>query len=92
MPKHVAFIPARKGSKGFKFKNRILFTHTANFINQIDWFDEVVVSTDDPVIEELALPYGYSVHTRPKSLASDDVSIKAVRLCGFFTSRFCIDR
>tara|TARA_B110000263_G_scaffold168617_1_gene146907 strand:+ start:25 stop:705 length:681 start_codon:yes stop_codon:yes gene_type:complete len=78
MPKHVAFIPARKGSKGFKFKNRTLFTHTANFISQIDWFDEVVVSTDDPVIEELALPYGYSVHTRPKTLASDEVSIKAV--------------
>ena len=47
MSKHVAFIPARKGSKGFKFKNRILFSHTANFINQIDWFDEVIVSTDD---------------------------------------------
>lgn len=78
MPKHVAFIPARKGSKGFKFKNRILFTHTANFINQIDWFDEVVVSTDDPVIKELASQYGYSIHLRPESLASDDVSIKDV--------------
>ena len=54
MSKHVAFIPARKGSKGFKFKNRILFSHTANFINQIDWFDEVIVSSDDPVINELA--------------------------------------
>jgi CMP-N-acetylneuraminic acid synthetase len=78
MSKHVAFIPARKGSKGFKFKNRILFSHTANFINQIDWFDEVIVSTDDPVINELASQNGYSVHVRPESLASDDVSIKAV--------------
>ena len=78
MSKHVAFIPARKGSKGFKFKNRILFSHTANFINQIDWFDEVIVSTDDPDINELASQNGYSVHVRPESLASDDVSIKAV--------------
>ena len=78
MFKHVAFIPARKGSKGFKFKNRILFTHTANFINQIDWFSDVVVSTDDPVIKELAVKYGYSIHSRPNSLSSDDVSIKSV--------------
>ena len=78
MSKHVAFIPARKGSKGFKLKNRILFSHTANFLNQIEWLAEVVVSTDDPVIKELASDYGYSVHTRPDMLASDDVSIKDV--------------
>ena len=79
MSKHVAFIPARKGSKGFKFKNRILFSHTANFINQIDWFDEVIVSTDDPVINELASQNGYSVHVRPESLASDDVSLRDLK-------------
>lgn len=78
MSKHVAFIPARKGSKGFKLKNRILFSHTANFLNQIEWLAEVVVSTDDPVIKELASDYGYSVHTRPDMLALDDVSIKDV--------------
>ena len=78
MSKHVAFIPARKGSKGFKLKNRILFSRTANFLNQIEWLAEVVVSTDDPVIKELASDYGYSVHTRPDMLALDDVSIKDV--------------
>ena len=48
--KNIAVIPARKGSKGFKFKNRILLNETLNFLKEITWFDEKIISTDDEVL------------------------------------------
>ena len=41
--KHIALIPARKGSVGFKFKNRLFFDRTADFLDSIRWFDKVIV-------------------------------------------------
>ncbi len=77
-PVHVAVIPAREGSVGFPHKNRLLFSHTAEFLSRLDWLDGVVVSTDDPVIVGLAEETGYDVHRRPAHLAGCDVSIKSV--------------
>ena len=45
--KHIAIIPARKNSKGLKFKNRILFNYTAKFLKKIKWFNQVIVASDD---------------------------------------------
>ena len=45
--KHIAFIPARQGSVGLKHKNRLFFDNTANFLDKVDIFDEVLVSSDD---------------------------------------------
>ena len=45
--KHIALIPARKGSVGFKFKNRLFFDRTADFLDSITWFDNVIVSSND---------------------------------------------
>jgi len=76
--KNIAFIPARKGSKGFKYKNRLFFDFTADFIDSVDWIDRVIVSTDDYVIEGYAKKRNYTVHQRSAELSGSTVSIKAV--------------
>jgi len=76
--KHLAVIPAREGSVGLPHKNRMFFDKGADFIDTLSWFDEVIVSTDDPKIEEMAHAREYRIHQRPEHLAGSDVSIKAV--------------
>jgi CMP-N-acetylneuraminic acid synthetase len=75
---HVAVIPARMGSEGFRFKNRRFFQHTASFLSSLTWMDRIVVSTDDPVVAQAAGERSYEVHDRPPELAGPAVSIKAV--------------
>ena len=78
MHRHIAMIPARMGSEGFKFKNRRFFRYTADFVDSVPWFEGVVVSTDDPVVGEYARERGYAVHDRPAELAGPCVSIHSV--------------
>jgi CMP-N-acetylneuraminic acid synthetase len=75
---HTAVIPARMGSQGFPFKNRRFFDYTADFLDNTKWYGRTIVSTDDPVVKELAQKRGYDVHERPEHLAGPAVSIKAV--------------
>ena len=49
---HIAFIPARKGSLGFKNKNLIFFRNTGNFLKKYNLFDRVIVSTNDERIKK----------------------------------------
>ena len=76
--KHIAFIPARLGSKGLKYKNRKLFNYTSSFLNKIKWMDEVVVSSDDLHIKKLALKNSYQFHKRIKKFSGAKSSIKSV--------------
>ena len=78
MARHIAIIPARKGSVGFKFKNRKFFSITADFLDESKLYDEVVVSTNDEMIKESASERGYTIHHRNEVLSEGDVSIKAV--------------
>lgn len=74
----LAVIPARGGSKRIPRKNIKLFCGKPMIAWSIDaalqsgCFDEVVVSTDDQEIAEVALAYGATVpFIRPASLADD---------------------
>lgn len=75
---HTAIIPARAGSVGFPGKNRLFFDNTADFIDGVDWFGRVIVSTDDAEVEAKAAARGYDIHERPAELAGGAISIKAV--------------
>ena len=76
--KHIALIPARKGSVGFKFKNRLFFDRTADFLDSISWFDKVIVSSDDNEILDKASKRSYTIHQRSQKLSDSTTSIKDV--------------
>jgi CMP-N-acetylneuraminic acid synthetase len=44
----------------------------------LPWITNVIVSTDDVVVEEKTLSRGYTLHKRPNHLAGPAVSIKSV--------------
>ena len=87
----LALIPARGGSKGIPGKNitplgsKPLIAFTIESAIAADCFDDVVVSTDDRSIADIAILYGASVpFMRPPSLADDyaktiDAEIHALR-------------
>lgn len=68
-------IPARMGSKGFPFKNRVLFDYTASSIP--DKYKSVTyVSTDDDLIAEKAISVGFNYHKRSWESAKDTATSK----------------
>jgi len=76
--KIMALIPARGGSKGIKLKNirpllgKPLINWTIEQAFGSSYIDNVVVSTDDPKIAEVAVKSGAEVpFLRPKFLATD---------------------
>jgi CMP-N-acetylneuraminic acid synthetase len=75
---HIAVIPARAGSVGLPGKNQMFFNKTADFLDELSWIDQVVVSSDDAVVQEKAQSRNYIVHKRSASLSGPDISIKAV--------------
>ena len=77
MVKTVALIPARSGSKRIKSKNirdfcgHPLIAYTIQQAKDTNYFDSIVVSTEDPKTGEIAEKYGASVIYRPQSAALD---------------------
>lgn len=68
-------IPARKNSKGFRYKNRFLFEQLPIELKS----ENVIVTSDDEVIEKMNKQlYNFSFLQRPKELAEDTTSIKPV--------------
>jgi pseudaminic acid cytidylyltransferase len=84
--KTVALIPARGGSKRLPRKNILPFqgkpmiAHTIEAALQSGLFEKVVVSTDDPEINEISKKYDAHVLMRDPSLATDQASVRAVAL------------
>ena len=78
MPKAIAVIPARGGSKRIPRKNikefhgKPLIAYSIEVALNLELFDKVVVSTDDEEIASIAKSYGAEVpFLRPKELADD---------------------
>ena len=74
--KHLAFIPARKGSKGLKNKNLILFDKTANFLKKLSLFDEIHVSTNEKRLIKKIKKNRFNLHLRKNKFSGDRISIK----------------
>ena len=72
---------ARKNSKSIKNKNRIhigkltLIEHTIKYLKKSEYIDDIVISTDDPKIANIAnIHKCFVIFPRPKSLSSDKAS------------------
>ena len=82
MEKIIGFIPARGGSKRIPYKNmrllggKPLVAYTIEAARASDLFTDIVVSSDDHPILDLALKMGVRADRRP------------VRLCGDFVQSF----
>lgn len=73
----VAIIPARKGSKRCAAKNTALFrgkslvAHTIEQAIESGIFKEIIVSTDDPKVKEVANNYSVKIVDRSPDLSGD---------------------
>ena len=65
-------IPARKGSKGFPFKNRKLIKQTLKIIPK-EFLERTYVSTDDEEIKK-SLPKEVKIHHRSPEVSGDTAS------------------
>ena len=74
---HIAIIPARKGSSGFKNKNSIFFDSLAKFVKSNNFFNRVIVSTNDYKVMVKAKKYTFEVHKRKLKFSRANVSIKS---------------
>lgn len=76
--KILVVVPARGGSKGIKLKNMVpingnpLVTLVGKVVEQLDYIDRAVVSTDHPEIAKVAKEVGLDVpFYRPEELSGD---------------------
>ena len=73
----LAVVPARGGSKGIPHKNiakvrgKELLVYTLDAAKASKYIDEIIVSTDDIMIEQVAVRENVKVLRRPKELAQD---------------------
>ncbi len=92
MPKSIAIIPARGGSKRIPRKNikdfhgKPLIAYSIETALKSELFEKVVVSTDDEKIAKISKEYGAEVLMRPKALSDDftgtaDVTAHALSVC-----------
>lgn len=68
-------VPARAGSKRWPGKNRVLFPVATKIL---DGLNNVLVSTDDSMIKEMAVDRNFYVLDRPKQFAGDHADIICV--------------
>lgn len=87
MPKTIAFIPARGGSKSIKLKNikpfygKPLIEWNINELKEIDEIDEIIVATDNDKIATTAnTDKKVIIYNRSKENSQDHSSTESVML------------
>jgi pseudaminic acid cytidylyltransferase len=86
LPRHLAVIPARGGSKRLPRKNivdflgRPILAYTFEAAREAAVFDRILVSTEDAEIAAVAAGVGAEVDNRPDALAGDEATIVDVCL------------
>jgi len=79
--KNIAIIPARGGSKRIPKKNiksflgKPIIAYSIEAAQKSKLFDEIVVSSDDPHILDIAHKYGATPVKRPNSLSDDNSTL-----------------
>lgn len=79
-PRSVCIIPARGGSKRIPRKNILklnglpLLTYSIRSVLRAQVFDEIVVSSEDSEILQLALDEGVQIDKRPEGMAGDHIT------------------
>ena len=79
-PKHLAIIPARRNSVGFPFKNRKFFEKKYSFLKKINFFDDIIVSTNDEFLIKICIKKKISYLKRKEKFSGPKISIKTVIL------------
>ena len=80
MPKTLAIIPARGGSKTIPKKNirlldgKPLIAYAIESCKDSESVDRIIVSTDDDEIAKISLNYGAEVFSRPDNISGDEVA------------------
>lgn len=78
--KIIALVPARGGSKGIKLKNlkkingKTLIHRTSDFIDECNFFDLKIISSDNKKIIKHALKLNFKIIKRSKKLSGDKIS------------------
>jgi CMP-N-acetylneuraminic acid synthetase/spore coat polysaccharide biosynthesis predicted glycosyltransferase SpsG len=86
IPKLLAIVPARRGSRGVRGKNvqaignEPMFAHTVRALIESGTPSRLVVSTDDPLIIAWSRRHGIEVLARSEASARDDATIADVAL------------
>ncbi|MBD1152114.1 hypothetical protein IDH08_01880 [Pelagibacterales bacterium SAG-MED22] len=75
---HIAIIPARKNSKEVKFKNRLLFKYTEEFVRKINWFNKIILASDDQYFASKCKKANFIFYKRKKKNSQDNSPIKSV--------------
>lgn len=85
--KSFAVVPARRGSKRLPGKNRKPFLGQPIILRVLDClrssglFEEIIVSTDDPLVSEIARKAGFNVpFVRPEQLSGDFATTQEVAI------------
>ena len=80
----IAIVPARGGSKGISRKNvrmlagKPLIAHIVETASSSEYFERIIVSSEDSEILETAKRFGAETIRRPKRLSADDVPLDPV--------------
>ena len=82
--KKICIVPARGGSKRLPRKNILnflgqpLLNHVIEMANSSEIFEQIIVSSEDTEILNIAVKAGATIHRRPDAIATDKSTVSEV--------------